>query len=109
MLTGLLGRLGYDVITAEDGPAGVEMFRQRHQDLDLVILDMTMPRMSGNEALELMREIDEHVPVLISSGNANAHELNETLAQSVVGFLQKPFTLSTLSRHVANALEPKEG
>src|SRR5262249_6687107 len=64
----ILQRCGYQVLIAEDGQQAVEVFHREHQRIDLVILDLTMPRLSGEDALRRMIEIDPAVRVLFSSG-----------------------------------------
>jgi CheY-like chemotaxis protein len=68
MATHSLERHGYSVVTAEDGREGLERFRELHSQLKIVILDLTMPVMSGEEALQKMRLIDPRLPVVLSSG-----------------------------------------
>ena len=66
--TDLLTILGYNVLTASDGIEGVEVYREHHKDIDLVLLDMVMPRMSGYEAYQEMKKIEPSVPSLFVTG-----------------------------------------
>ena len=99
----MLRRLGYEVETATDGIQAVERFREDPTSVDIVILDLTMPRMSGRDAMARLREIDPKTPLVISSGYAlNTEDQGELKAD---GLLQKPFNLDELSRAVSTAME----
>jgi len=63
-----LVQAGAKVMVAENGKAGVELFRQHHSQISVTILDLQMPVMGGEEAMRIMREIDREVPVILSSG-----------------------------------------
>ena len=64
----MLERLGVNVILAEDGREAVEVFRARHNEIDCVLLDLTMPNLDGEEAFKEMKEIRNDVRVILSSG-----------------------------------------
>jgi YesN/AraC family two-component response regulator len=63
-----LESLGYKVLLAEDGLESIEIFRKKHSEIDIVIMDMIMPKMNGSEAFYKMKEIDINCTVVISSG-----------------------------------------
>jgi PAS domain S-box-containing protein len=85
---------------ARDGYEGIDLFRAHPADFDLVILDMTMPRLSGEETLQLLREIRPDIRVLFMSGY-NRREVVATLGGAgELGFIQKPFTLETLREQI---------
>ncbi|HJT86658.1 MAG TPA: PAS domain S-box protein [Bryobacteraceae bacterium] len=92
-----LERNGYSVITAENGRQGVERFREWNHNLTAVVLDMTMPVMSGEEALEQMRGINPHVPVILSTGYSEAEATQRFRGKGLAGFLQKPYTAAALA------------
>jgi CheY-like chemotaxis protein len=99
-----LRRAGYRVLTAEDGLAAVEVFARQMQEIDLVVLDLTMPRLSGRDALRRMTAIDANVRVLLSSGYSidQAPALDEP---GVVGFLSKPYRPVELCTAVRKGLD----
>jgi PAS domain S-box-containing protein len=101
----LLTSNGYRVLLAGDGEQGVELFRTRHADIDLVILDLTMPRMNGRDALKQLLAIDPSVRVLLSSGYSAEQGGSET--PGVVGFLHKPYRPRDMARVVREALDPR--
>jgi PAS domain S-box-containing protein len=103
-----LERFGYTVITAEDGREGLERFRELHSRLTLVILDMTMPVMSGEEALQEMRLIDARIPVVLSSGYSEVEAIGRFAGKGIAGFLQKPYTLTSLGEKVRKILREAE-
>jgi two-component system cell cycle sensor histidine kinase/response regulator CckA len=94
---------GYRVIVAEDGQHALELFRQQRQRIDLVILDLTMPRLSGKDAWREMLEIDPDVRVLFSSGYF-AEDLTADDGK-IMGFVNKPYRPSELTEMVRSALE----
>jgi signal transduction histidine kinase/CheY-like chemotaxis protein len=97
--------LGFDPITAVDGVDGVEVFRKHAAAVVLVLLDLTMPRMSGEEALHHMRLIRPDVRVLIVSGYDEQETLRRFSGQPFSGFLQKPYRMAALKEKMRGALE----
>jgi two-component system cell cycle sensor histidine kinase/response regulator CckA len=99
-----LEKLGYSVLVAENGVEAVQMF-ERHQDrIALIVLDMTMPFMSGEEALTRLRSIREKVKIVGSSGY-HEREFLDKFGDRVDGFLQKPYTASQVAQAVSRALK----
>jgi signal transduction histidine kinase/ActR/RegA family two-component response regulator len=96
----ILEYCGYDVITAADGEKGVEIFRTEHSRISGIILDMSMPRMSGKDALVELRKIDPDVQVLLSSGFREDPRVQECFEIGIHDFVQKPFTMSELASRV---------
>lgn len=92
----MLRELGYDVLTAADGREAVELFREHRQGIRLVLMDLTMPHMGGEEALREMRLLDPEVRVIISSGYTEDEIAHRFLGKGLTGNLQKPFRLSAL-------------
>ena len=98
-----LERLGYRVIVAEDGRSAVELFRANPDGIRLIVLDMTMPGITGEEAMRQFREIDGAVPILLSSGFSEIEALSRFGGYRLAGFLQKPFTVAALAEKVKAA------
>ncbi len=96
----ILMECGYDVITAKDGLDAVGLFSRMHGQIAAVLLDMVMPRMSGKETFEEMRKIDPEVRVLLTSGFKRDERVQKVLDLGMVDFIQKPFTLQSLSEAV---------
>jgi signal transduction histidine kinase/CheY-like chemotaxis protein len=101
----MIEKLGYDVMTARSGEEALEIFRENPDRIDLVVLDMVMPDMSGGETFDRLREIDAEVPVLLSSGYSINGQAKEILARGCSGFLQKPFDLHELSARIQEILD----
>ncbi len=87
----MLEELGYTVILAKDGEEAIEIFKERFREIDLVIMDMIMPKMSGKEAFYKMREIDKNCGIIISSGFTKDELLSELRNAGLLGFINKPF------------------
>jgi len=98
-----LEKAGYEVLVAENGVEAVQIFEQHLDRIALIVLDMTMPVMSGEETLTRLRTIREKVKIVASSGY-NEREFREKFGNRVDGFLQKPYTASQVAQVVSNAL-----
>ena len=94
----ILEAAGYTVITAEDGPEALDIFKDRCHDLALVIIDMAMPKMYGDDLYRRLKEIYPEVKVLLASGFSQDSRSVKILSEGVNGFLQKPFTMYELTR-----------
>jgi CheY-like chemotaxis protein len=100
----MLERVGYQVETAHDGSQGVDRFAASPGEFDAVLLDLTMPVMNGQEALERIQQIRPDVPVILSSGYSEEEALRRFQGYALAGFLQKPYTAAALSRKVRQAI-----
>jgi PAS domain S-box-containing protein len=100
----MLSDLGYTVHTCGDGYEALEWFREHCERCDLVIMDLTMPKLSGKECLLAMKKIKPSFKAIITSGHAMDNEINELLNEGEIGFLQKPFENEHLSEIVLTAL-----
>jgi DNA-binding NtrC family response regulator len=92
----MLEQAGYETIVADGGHKAIELLRERHHDIDLVMLDLAMPEMDGAECFPLLREIAPDLRVLICSGRGDENETEEMVANGAVGVLLKPFDLSAI-------------
>jgi CheY-like chemotaxis protein len=98
--TELLAKCGLRVQVAQDGAQAVELFRRAPARYDVILLDMTMPRLSGEETAALLREIRPDIRILFISGY-NRRELVDTLEnRDRISFLQKPFALDALRKEL---------
>jgi CheY-like chemotaxis protein len=100
----MLETLGYEVIEARDGLEAVEIFRRRAAEIDLVILDLVMPHLTGEAALGQMRRIAPAVPAILVSGYDESGRIREIVAAGFGGFLQKPFRRQDLGKKVRELL-----
>jgi CheY-like chemotaxis protein len=102
-----LGRYGYSVELANDGRDAVEKFTARSDEFAAVLLDLTMPNLKGQDALRAIRAIRHDVPVILSSGYTESEALQQFADLNLSGFLQKPYTASTLARKIKRALDSR--
>jgi two-component system, cell cycle sensor histidine kinase and response regulator CckA len=103
LVTGrMLSELGHQVATADSGRRGVELLQQQSDTIDLVILDLTMPEQSGEQTLEQLRLVRTDIPVVITSG-FQAEDASSLLRRpNVVGFLDKPHTMTSMEMLLAS-------
>ncbi len=95
---------GFNVLTAENGKEGVELFEQHAHHIDLVILDMVMPVMNGRQAFKEIKKRKHDQKVIIISGYLSRDELQEILADGAIGFISKPFQIEDIINKVKNVL-----
>jgi PAS domain S-box-containing protein len=101
----MLQHLGYRVHCVGSGQEALAVYHEKKDEIALVILDMVMPGMSGGVTFDHLKQINPQVRVLLSSGYSIDGEARGILDRGCKGFLQKPFLLDKLSRHVRNVLE----
>jgi len=101
----LLSALGFEVVTASSGREGIELYHTHAEKIRLVVLDLAMPVMSGEQVLPKLKEISSDVKVLLSSGYTQTEARTRFAGAGLVGFLQKPFTLESLKRALHQALK----
>jgi CheY-like chemotaxis protein len=101
----LLERLGYSVIPAHSGREAVALFRKHRRDIDIVILDMIMPDMSGKQTFNELVALQPDVRVILSSGYSLDGEASQILQRGCVAFIQKPYTMENLARQLQTTLK----
>ncbi len=99
----ILGRHGYQVLTAANGEQGVRIVREKKDELGLVVLDLTMPVMGGEEALARIKEIAPDLPVVLSSGYDASQAMSRFSKDAIAGFIQKPAAIADYLRIVKQA------
>ncbi len=105
MARAMLAHLGYEVSLASDGQEAVAHYAAHAGEIDLVILDMTMPRMNGRDCLREIRKVNPGVKAVISTGHDIEGESEEIPTEGVAGFLQKPYVMAQLAETVSRALK----
>ncbi len=100
----VLERAGYRVLTAEDGQEGLEVFERHAPEISLVLLDLTMPQLSGGEAVREMRRVKRDVRILLSSGYNEPEATGEIAGPHLAGFIQKPYAATALLRKVREVM-----
>jgi two-component system, cell cycle sensor histidine kinase and response regulator CckA len=91
-----LKHLGYEVETASSGREALELFTKRNAEFDVVILDMVMPQMSGEEVFERLKELNSKIRVIMVSGMCSQESVNRIMRQGG-RFIRKPFTIHDLA------------
>ncbi|MEZ4513336.1 MAG: PAS domain S-box protein [Chloroflexota bacterium] len=92
----ILESVGWRVLTAVDGHSGIELYQTHHPTINLVLLDLSMPGLSGRETLSKLQKINDSVCVILSSGYSEAEAAQNLGKLGVKGFLQKPYSLEQL-------------
>ena len=100
-----LEKFGFKVLTAKDGQEGINVFRKHAKRIDGVLLDMTMPKMSGEETLGEMRRTDPKVQVILSSGYNKRNAIARFAGKGLAGFIQKPYEPRALVKKLNEILE----
>jgi len=92
----ILAFSGIEALTAANGDAGIALFRERADDIQLVLLDLSMPGMSGSQTLRELQQLAPNLPVIVSSGHERSEAIKRLGAPWKVDFLQKPYSVDTL-------------
>jgi CheY-like chemotaxis protein len=101
----MISAAGHDVTLADSGSSALHTYRANAQEIDLVVLDLSMPEMDGAECFEKLREINPAVRVLICTGHGKRQDTEEMLARGARGMVRKPFDLDQLSEAIDGALD----
>jgi PAS domain S-box-containing protein len=101
----LLESLGYSALQASNGFEGLNLFSQHTQKIDAVLLDQSMPRMSGVEVFRKLRALNATLPIVLCSGYGNDQQIEHMLTQGPTWFLVKPFRLEHLDQVMKKALK----
>jgi two-component system cell cycle sensor histidine kinase/response regulator CckA len=101
----ILHKAGFTVLTARDGEEALDVYTQEHDRIDVVVLDLTMPRRSGLETLKALRTVRSNVRVIISSGYSEDESVNQFEKRDLAGFIQKPYRPIDLTAKIHDALK----
>lgn len=95
-----LQKLNYQVLLAGDGVDALEIYKNNPKQLDLVILDMIMPRMGGHETFSQIKSIDPDAKILLYSGHVSEEKVDDLIQRGAKGFLAKPHRLKDLAEEI---------
>ncbi|MCX7049840.1 MAG: PAS domain S-box protein [Candidatus Sumerlaeota bacterium] len=101
----MLESMGFKVLIAEDGREAVNLYQDRAAEINLVLLDLTMPVMNGEEAFRELRRLDPHVRVIMSSGYTESEIASRFAGKGLAGFIQKPYRLAWLRERLQAILQ----
>ncbi|MEZ4729704.1 MAG: response regulator [Caldilineaceae bacterium] len=104
---------GLYALTAADGPTGLQLVHKYGQEIKLILLDLSMPGMSGEEVFEQLQALDIAIPILLVSGYSRTEIMERFVNTGLAGFIQKPYTADTFLQQVQshlrlNAVEPRQ-
>lgn len=102
--TEMLGGLGYEVVSTCNGREAVEYYQAQGARIDLVILDLVMPEMGGHECFIELKRLNPAVKAVLSTGYSFDGQARDAFNEGMVGFIQKPYNLSSFSAVIAKAL-----
>ena len=100
----ILKKYGYNVLTSSDGKKGLEVYKENKDSIDIILLDLTMPEMSGQMVFEEMLKIDPNVKVMISSGHGE-EETRKGILSLAKGYVKKPYKIDELARSIRSILD----
>ena len=101
----ILGKYGYQVLTASDGETALNIYQEAKEKIDLIILDLIMPGMGGRKCLEELIKMNPEVKVLISSGNVIGEPPGAPLKTGAKRFIRKPYTLREMLQVIRDVME----
>jgi len=104
----MLERIGFRTLVASDGREALELYSARQKEIVLVLLDLTMPYMDGEETLQRLQRLNPQVRVVMTSGYSEDEAVQRFTSQRQCGFLQKPYTLEALTQCLRAALRERE-
>lgn len=102
MLSNILSRAGYNVLTSENGKNAIKSTKENHPDV--VLLDLMLPDINGDEALRKIKQIDVNIPVIICSSNTYIKSATEAMKYGAYDYIMKPFDNTQLIKMVKEAL-----
>jgi CheY-like chemotaxis protein len=105
LLQSVFSEAGYDVTTAQSGFECLDLFRRRPQSFDVILLDLTMPFMDGEETFGRLRQISSSIDVVLMAGFVDTERLERMMSGGLAGFLGKPFATQDVLTLVKSVIE----
>jgi two-component system cell cycle sensor histidine kinase/response regulator CckA len=101
----ILEEYGYTTLTAENGEEALEIFKEKREQIDLVILDINMPTMSGHTCMKELLKLNPDIKIIIASGYLIKDQISESLKAGATEFMVKPFRLEEMLSTVRKILD----
>ncbi len=101
----VLEQAGFDVVTAQSGFEALDLYRKHLGRFDLILLDLSMPIMDGEETFNRLCAIDSQVVVLLNTGFIEKHRVDRMIAAGLAGFLRRPYQPSEVIAQIQSVLE----
>jgi CheY-like chemotaxis protein len=101
----ILNTLGYEVLIAKSGPEAVHLYWRQADRIDLVILDMVMADMGGEDTFDLLKAVRPDVRVILFSGYSVTGQVQQLMERGCRGFIAKPFRIADLAKKVRTVLD----
>ena len=103
----ILKKSGYDAVIAKSGKEAIEVYKEKHSRIDMVILDMILPDMAGGDTYDRLKEINPEIKVLLASGYDIDYQASDIMERGCDGFIQKPFNMNELLEKIRGILTSK--
>ena len=103
----ILKNSGYDVVIAKSGKEAIEVYKENHSKIDMVILDMLLPDMGGGDTYDRLKKINPGIKVLLASGYDIDYQGRDIMERGCDGFIQKPFNMNELLEKIRGILTSK--
>lgn len=107
VMSEMLGMLGYKVLTADNGLTAIDIYRRRSESVDLVLLDIIMPKLNGDEVFERLKLINPDIKVICASGYCAEKTIEKMMKGGCCGYFPKPVNFTELSKHVHKVMKKK--
>ncbi|MCU0598428.1 MAG: response regulator [Desulfobacterales bacterium] len=102
----ILSEMGYSVITSTGGEEAIRIYREKCDDIALVILDLIMPGLDGGKTFDRLKQINPEIKVLLSSGYSMDGQAANVMQRGCNGFIQKPYHMKELSKKIREIIDP---
>ncbi len=109
VLETMVRRLGYTSFSTNCGEAALELYTEKHNEIDLILLDLGMPGMGGKKCLEKLIEFDKNVKVVIASGYSEEGQICDEIDAGARGYVVKPFKIDVISKKIRDVLDGRQG
>jgi CheY-like chemotaxis protein len=101
----ILESLGYSLYAVKNGEEAITIYKQKKDEIDLIVLDMIMPGLSGSETFDGIRGVNPSAKIILSSGYSLSSQAQQIMDKGCHGFIQKPFNMADISLKIREVLE----